>query len=44
MLKKEFLQNVEKSHNFYVSENNSQFIRYIIWENEYFFNKDERLL
>ena len=44
MLRKEFLQNVEESHNFYVSENNSQIIGYIIWENEYFFNKDEGLL
>jgi len=44
MLRKEFRQNVEESHNFYVCEKSSEIIGYIIWENEYFFNKDEGLL
>ena len=44
MLRKEFLQIVEESHNFYVCENSSEILRYIIWENEYFFNKDEGFL
>ncbi|MBA7708770.1 hypothetical protein ES703_117674 [subsurface metagenome] len=34
MLRKEFLQDVEESHNFYVCENNSKIIGYIIWGTE----------
>lgn len=44
MLRKDFLQDVEVSHNFNVYENRSEIRVYIIWENEYFFNKGELLL